>query len=279
MGRDLPDRVRISGRIFDVTIQGAQGNGKCMDFPQRLKPWSNRIALVTGGSRGIGRATARALAGIGMRVAITGRRAGELNKLRSALESEGASILAIPGDQTEAGFTVGMFDRVEAAWGPVDVFVNNAGTSSGKGIVDNDVEAMTRCLELNVHAAIVGLREAIRRMEARNATSGAVIGISSLQGHRTTSGGGRVYSASKHAVRVITDGIRAELAERKSPIKVGMISPGMVDTDWFRKNGEPDYPYRPLDPEDIADAVLYLLSTPPHVQVCDILIRSTEQAV
>ncbi len=100
-----------------------------------------------------------------------------------------------------------------------------------------------------------------------------------MTGHRVVAGRTSVtYGASKHALRVLTDGLRAELAAKKSPVKVAMISPGMVRTEWHSR-ARHEYEYRPLEPEDIADVAMYILSAPRHLQVCDVLVRSIEQAV
>ena len=103
-----------------------------------------------------------------------------------------------------------------------------------------------------------------------------------MTGHRVLPGVPALYAATKHALRVLTDGLRNELAAEKSPIKVSLISPGLVDTPWHSLpdgivSSKGGYPHEPLDTQDIVDAVHYILSTPPRVQVSDILLRPIAQ--
>jgi NADP-dependent 3-hydroxy acid dehydrogenase YdfG len=153
------------------------------------------------------------------------------------------------------------------------VLVNNAGVTGGKGVADNDLESFDRCMNLNLRAATICMQEAIADMAGK--TEAAIINISSMNAHRIVAGRtSEFYAAGKHALRVITDGARAELAGKRSSVKVAMISPGMVDTEWHHPvSGRREF--KPLEPEDIA--VLYILSAPAHVQICDIQIRAIHQ--
>jgi NADP+-dependent farnesol dehydrogenase len=242
-----------------------------------LARWDNKVALVTGATSGIGYATALALAEIGMRLAIAGRRHERLEALRERLEALGSTVLILPGDQTVAETNYALFRTLRETWGGVDVVINNAGTSGGRGFADVDFASIQRCLDLNVTAAAIVMQAAIQAM--RHKQDAAIINISSLQAHRLIPGkGSAAYAASKQALRALTEGARAELATEKSRLKIAMVSPGLVASEFHdAAQREADFPYRALEPEDIANAILYLLSTPPHVQVCDILIRSVEQ--
>ena len=236
----------------------------------RLERWRGKVALVTGATSGIGQSTARALAKLGMKMAISGRRGERLEKLKTEFEEAGVECVTLVGDQTEMETNRGLFHRVREEWGGVDVLINNAGTSGGRGLAEVDLKTVDQCLDLNVRAAVVCMQEAVRDMRAKG--GGAIVNISSMGGHRIMPRPNTsvVYSAGKHALRVMTDGLRAEMAAEKSRIKIALISPGMVDTEWHHRLGQ-EYEFKPLDPEDITDAVLFILSTPPHVQVCDIL--------
>jgi len=124
------------------------------------------------------------------------------------------------------------------------------------------------------------MREAVADM--RGKADAAIINLSSMTGHRLLPGTPGPYAASKHALRIITDGLRAELAAEKLPIKVALISPGLVDTPWHRQPGgmisqKGAFPYEPLQPADVVEAVRYILAAPAHVQVGDIQLRSTSQ--
>ena len=133
-------------------------------------------------------------------------------------------------------------------------------------------------LDLNIRAATLCLQEAVKDMRTKE--EAVIINIGSISGHRLVQGfGGSFYAATKSALRVLTDGLRFELAEEKSPIKLCMISPGLVDTEFHQiaRGKKPEFNFSPLQASDIADAVLYILSTPPTVQISDLLIRGNHQ--
>ena len=181
------------------------------------------------------------------------------------------------GDQRNEDTNRGFFRKIRDSWGGVDILVNNAGMSGGRGFAKVDWATVESCLDLNVRAVGLCMQEALKDMEGKE--DAAIINISSMNAHRVVAERGSVtYSASKHTLRILTDGLRAELAARKSSIKVAMISPGLVRTDWHDRAPH-EYEYRPLEPEDIADVAVTILSAPRHVQVCDVLVRSIEQVV
>jgi NADP-dependent 3-hydroxy acid dehydrogenase YdfG len=150
----------------------------------------------------------------------------------------------------------------------------------GASVLGAPLEEIADAFHLNVLAATACMREAVADM--RGKPNAAIINISSMTGHRLLPGTPGAYAATKHALRIMTDGLRSELAAEKLPIKVALISPGLVDTPWHR---QPDgilgkggsFPYEPLQPADVVEAVRYILSAPAHVQVGDIQLRSTGQ--
>jgi len=238
-----------------------------------------KVALVTGASSGIGRAIALLLLERGMMVAASGRRRERLDDLAKKSRELPGELLSLVVDQRKAEENEALIEKVVERWGALDVLVNNAGVSGGKGLLEADPAQIQDCLDLNVRAAILCMRAAVARMRERG---GVIINIGSMAGHRQIPGriGSVGYSASKHALRAATEGLRMELVREKIPVKVALVSPGLVDTEWHaahRGTGGAAYPYRPLDPEDVASAALYILSTPPHAQVCDLQLRSTEQ--
>lgn len=249
-----------------------------MDTP--LHRWRGKVALVTGASSGIGRAIALDLGALPMRVAITGRRADELEAVAAEIRSRGGEALALPGDQTELAHNARVFAAIRARWGSVDLLVNNAGVRGGASLLTANLEEIQQGLNLNVLAAIACMREAVA--DLRGKRDAAIIAISSMVGHRVMAGVPPLYAATKHALRVITDGLRTELSGSDPQIKVALISPGLVDTPWhllpngvLREKGA--YPHGTLKSEDIVAAVHYILSVPPHVQISDILLRPTGQ--
>ena len=254
-----------------------------MGYSDGLARWRGKVALVTGAASGIGRATARALAGEGLRVALADRNTEGLRAVAEALAAGGATALQVPVDMRDEQRIKGMYAQVREAWGGVDVVVHCAATGFYGTVSEGDSDQWRAMSEINFVGFSLSLREAVAALAGKQ--DAAIINISSLSAHRILPGSGIVfYSATKHALRAMVDGLRTELAERASPIKLGMISPGIVDTGLIKTTVKldelglsPEDRSRFLDPGAIADAVLYMLSTPPMVQVHDIQIRPIGQ--
>ena len=243
-----------------------------------MERWRGRVAMVTGASSGIGRAIARMLIGAGMRVAITGRREERLRELAG----EGGETMILVTDLRDPASILRAFERVRSAWGGVDVMINNAGLGHRAPLVEGDHEAWREMLEVNVLALCICTREAVHDMRRRG-DDGHVVHVSSMAGHRVPPGSG-VYSASKYAVRSLTEGLRLELRALGSDVRVTAVSPGFVETEFHAHYlGSEDaaretYARFPvLQPEDLADTVKHVLSLPPRVQVHDVLVRPTRQ--
>ena len=253
---------------------------------QGYKRWAGRIALVTGASGGIGEGIARALAGIGMKVAVVARRRERLEALANDCAQSGGQVLVCAGDVGKEADVIAIFKSIEQQWGTVDVLVNNAGTGMMSTLENGQWQDWCDTLNINVAAPALCVREALRGMHDK--PEAQIINLSSIYGHRNQVPNFSFYQASKFAVRALTDTLRAELAARSggTRVRVGMISPGLVATEFRGRasGGQFSYEsyfekYPPLLPSDIADAVLYMLSTPPHVQVQDILLSPMGQAL
>jgi NADP-dependent 3-hydroxy acid dehydrogenase YdfG len=249
-----------------------------MDDP--LMRWRGKVALVTGASSGIGRAIAEDFGRLGLRVAITGRREDALRETAGAVRAAGGETLVLAGDQRDLATNRRFFADVAAHWGSVDVLVNSAGVLGGRSVLHDDWDELQAALDLNVRAALVCMREAAAGM--RGKADAAIINVSSMTGHRVVPGTPALYAATKHALRILTDGVRNELVADGQAVKVALLSPGLVDTPWHAKPGgllaeKGGYPYAPLAAADLVAAVRYVLAAPPGVQVCDILIRPSAQ--
>jgi len=245
--------------------------------------WAGKVALVTGASSGIGAAVARDLAGAGLRVAACARRADRLEALAAEAAGAGGEVLAVPADLRSEESIAALFGRVRATWGGVDVLVNNAGLGRKAPLVSGATEAWREMLEVNVLALCVCTREAVADMRARG-DRGHVVHVSSMSGHRVPGGSG-VYSATKFAVRALTEGLRQELRGLGSAIRVSAVSPGFVETEFAANYHQSEARaretygrYKVLEAGDVAAAVRWALDAPDHVQVHDVLVRPTEQA-
>ncbi len=246
-----------------------------------MGPWRGGVALVTGGSSGIGASVARRLAAAGMKVAVCARRRERIEALAASIAETGGAALPIECDLRRVDSIASMFSRVREAWGGVDVLVNNAGLGHHTPLIDGDPEKWREMLEVNVLALCVCTREALADM--RRQDRGHVVHISSMAAHRVPPGSG-VYSATKYAVRSLTEGLRQELRAAGSAIRITAVSPAWVETEFAEHYYQSAERAREvydalhvLGPDDIADAVAYVLERPPHVQVHDILLRPTDQ--
>ena len=243
-----------------------------------IQDWQGKVALVTGASGGIGEAVAQALMEAGLNVVVCARRIERLRTLVAGHDNA----LAIEADLRRTGDIDAMFTQIRSKWGGVDVLVNNAGLGHNAPLMSGEVEEWREMLEVNVLALMICTREAIRDMQRSN-TAGHIIHISSMSAYRVTSGSG-LYSATKFAVRSLTEGLRMELREAGSDVRVTAISPGFVETEFAEKfhgskqAADKTYSRFPcLTSDDIANAVLYVLGQPKHVQFHDLLLRPTRQ--
>lgn len=244
------------------------------------KQWKDQIALVTGASSGIGTAIAERLVERGMRVALVARREERLSALAQRLDPAGTQTWVHAADLRKEDEIERMFEALRAHWGGADVLINNAGLGHPAPLLDGSAQHWKEMWEVNVLALALCTQRAVEDMRRRG-DQGYVINISSMSGHRVK--GGSMYSATKHAVRALTEGLRLELFEQKSRVRVTAISPGFVETGfhevWTGKADHDVYSrFKVLEARDIADAVDYVLSVPPHVQPHDILLRTIEQA-
>lgn len=237
--------------------------------------WQGKVALVTGASSGIGRAIALRLAREGMRVAACARRVERLNELP-------AEILKLGVDLRDEAQIAQMFERVRAEWGGLDVVVNNAGLGHAAPLSNGSTAEWREMLDVNVLALSICTREAISDMRRRG-DDGHVIHISSMAAHRVPPGSG-MYAATKFAVRALTEALRQELRHAGSKIRVSALSPGYVETEFaahYHKSEEAAKKtygrFQVLAPEDVARSVVFVLESPPHMQVHDVLIRPRDQ--
>jgi NADP-dependent 3-hydroxy acid dehydrogenase YdfG len=248
---------------------------------EAARPLAGKVALVTGASSGIGEATALALAEAGAAVAVGARRRDRLDALAGKLRDDGARVLTLDLDVTDEQACRDAVARTREELGGLDVLVNNAGVMLLGTIVGADPEDWRRMVSTNVlglmymtHAAIDGMVEQ---------GSGDVVNISSVAGRSARKGAG-VYNASKWAVNAFSESLRQEVTGRG--VRISLVEPGAVATELSshitqeeareasRKMAES---MRTLQAEDIARAILYVVTQPPHVAVNEVLVRPTDQ--
>jgi len=245
------------------------------------KPLAGRKALVTGASSGFGEATARTLARAGAEVAITARRADRLEALAKTIAADGGKAHVVVADFLRREDVVRAVAEAETAMGGLDILINNAGVMYLEPIADADLGRWRDMIELNLTALITASQAAARSMAKRGA--GDIVNISSTAG-RTANPNGAGYSATKWAVVGFTESLRKELVPAK--VRVTVIEPGVAETELRDHVAHPGAQtavntwagsMRQLQAQDIANAVLYVVSQPPHVCINEILMRPTDQ--
>ncbi|KAM4742124.1 dehydrogenase/reductase SDR family member 11-like [Anableps anableps] len=252
--------------------------------------WKGRVALVTGASVGIGAAIAKELVRLGMKVVGCARNVDKIQALAAECKSAGHSGVLIPFkcDLTSEEDIQSMFAAIKAQHKGVDVCINNAGLGHPEALLNGKTSAWKNMLDLNILALSICTRETYQSMKERNVDDGHIINLNSICGHIVINSDEiHFYTATKHAVSALTEGLRQELREAKSHIRATSISPGIVETEFaYRFYSEsPDKAaatyshFKSLEAKDIANAVVYVLSAPPHVQIGDIVMRPTEQQV
>ncbi len=242
-----------------------------------------KTALITGATAGIGEATAHRLAKEGYRLIITGRRANRLTEVATALQTQWqAEVLPLCFDVRQLAQVQEHLGNLPAEWQSIDLLVNNAGLASGLApIHEGDIDDWERMIDTNIKGLLYVTRTIAPLMKERR--SGHIINISSIAGKEAYLNG-NVYCGTKHAVEAIGKGMRMDLLP--FGIKVTQICPGAVETEFsvVRFHGDRERAnkvydgFKPLRGEDIADAVYYVASLPPHVTVNDMLIMPTAQA-
>ncbi|GAB3422523.1 Rossmann-fold NAD(P)-binding domain-containing protein [Flindersiella endophytica] len=245
------------------------------------------VALITGASSGIGEATARALSGLGASVALVARRKDRLEELAAALRTDdGAQPLVLVADVTEQSQAAEVVESTVAEFGRLDTVVNNAGVMLLGPAVDAPTEEWDRMVALNVqgllyvsHAALPHL---LRAAESEPRRVADLVNVSSVAGRRS-SNGSAVYNLTKAGVVAFSEGLRQEVTGRH--VRVSLIEPGAVATELTthlrpevrevvraRQEG-----IEPLQADDIADLIAYVVTRRRHVAVNEILVRPTEQ--
>ena len=245
------------------------------------RPLDGKVALVTGASSGIGEATAVALARAGAAVAIGARRKDRLDALGARLRDGGATVLPLDLDVTDEQACADAVRRAREELGGLDILVNNAGVMLLGTIRGADTGEWRRMMDTNVlglmymtHAAIDGMVEQ---------GSGDIVNVSSVAGRIARLGSG-VYNASKWAVNAFSESLRQEVTA--SGVRIGLVEPGAVTTELNTHITHPGAraasekmhaTMRVLKADDIARAVLYMVSQPPYVAINEILVRPTDQ--
>uniref|UniRef100_A0A224XIH3 Putative dehydrogenase n=1 Tax=Panstrongylus lignarius TaxID=156445 RepID=A0A224XIH3_9HEMI len=240
-----------------------------------MERWTGRVAVVTGASAGIGETLARSLAEHGMKVAALARRFDRLQKLQDDCKNCIGSVKSYKCDVTNENEIHSTIKLIVKDLGPISVLVNNAGLYEAVLLTDTSQGSCRKTYETNVIGPVTFTQLVVEIMKKHNINDGHIININSVGGHSILQvpGAGN-YGASKHAITVLTECLKNELAAMKSKIRVTSISPGLVDTDManiFANNALQLHPL--LTTNDILECLLFTMSVKPHVNISELIVE------
>lgn len=240
------------------------------------KSLSGKVAVVTGASSGIGLATARALADAGALLVLAAR---STERLEQAARDLGGAATALPTDVTSTREVDHLIDKAIDLHGRIDIVIANAGVYVGGDFVASDLTQLLRLLDTNVGGVMRTIHAALKHMI--DAGTGDIVVTSSVSGHQAIHWE-PVYSASKHAVQALTHGLRRQLIE--TGVRIGAVAPGVVLNDLWQVNDAAAVADgvaggTGLTSEDVADAVLYMLTRPRHINIRDLVLLPINQEI
>ncbi|MCE5200709.1 MAG: SDR family oxidoreductase [Armatimonadota bacterium] len=249
------------------------------EFEPELQKLEGKVALVTGGTSGIGRATANLLAKHGVKVVIYGRHEQELHDALDDLERTGGEFFGLTADQAYEDQIIEVFQKVKERFGDIDILVNNAALPA-KSILDMSYDEALYVLRVNILGYLTCMREAIKMM--RDKGGGQIVNVGSMSA-QVREVGSDVYVATKAAIEAMSESLRKNLADQN--IRISVIEPGMVGTNL---HGEPpdvesqvdaEAEGQMLEAEDIAHAIHYALTQPLRSSVLEIRVAPIKQAL
>jgi NADP-dependent 3-hydroxy acid dehydrogenase YdfG len=239
----------------------------------------NKVVVITGASSGLGAATARRLAKDGATVVLAARRLDRIQTLANEISEQGGRTLAVQADVSDRAQVQALVNQAVQSFGCVDVIVNNAGLMPLSPLDRLKVEEWDRMIDVNIKGVLYGIAAVLPHMQRQK--SGHIINVSSVAGHKVISSGA-VYSATKFAVRVISEGLRQEV--KPYNIRTTIISPGSVATELIDQISEPDIEAAvrartsfAVPADAFARMVAFAISQPDDVDVNEILFRPTRQ--
>jgi len=243
----------------------------------------DKVVFITGASAGIGRSCAMAFASLGAKLLLAARRRERLDELAAEIRDKyPAEVYAFELDVRDQRAVERAVAELSAEWSGIEVLVNNAGLSRGLDkLHEGQLLDWEEMIDTNVKGLIYVSRAVIPGMVKRN--GGHIINIGSIAGHEVYVGG-NVYCATKFAVNALSKGMRLDL--NGTPIRVSEVAPGLVETEFSivryrgdkEKAGKAYQGMTPLTGDDIADAVVYCATRPPHVNISEMIVMPTAQA-
>jgi len=239
-----------------------------------------KIVVITGASSGFGTITARHLSDQGAAVALGARRTDRIESLAEEINNNGGRAIAVTTDVTERDQLKNLVDQAAEEFGRIDVMLNNAGIMPQTPLENLRIDEWDQTIDVNIKGVLYGIAAALPYMKEQK--SGHIINVSSVAGH-TVHPGSVVYSATKHAVRTISEGLRQEV--KPYNLRTTIISPGAVDTELPSSVGDPEvapkikgfYEEYAIPASSFARSIAFAISQPEDMDVNEILYRPTKQ--
>lgn len=251
----------------------------------RLETLSGTVAVITGASSGIGQATALKLAGAGARVVLMARRIDRLEALANKIREAGGQALPIEADISSSSVASRAIEQVISEYGRLDILINAAGVMLNAPSIDASLEEWDQMVDVNLRGLMYITKAALPYLVTSVTTSPRkvvdVVNISSVAG-RVAAAQVAIYNATKFAVTGATEAWRQEFTQQS--VRFSVVEPGATETELWKQEGQWEGfkaafgEVERLHPEDVANAVEYIVTNPRHVAINEIVIRPTDQA-
>ncbi len=239
----------------------------------------SKVVVITGASSGIGESTARHLASLGAKVVLGARREEKLERITQEIRDSGGQAEFLTTDVTVASDLKALVEKAIAAFGQVDVIINNAGLMAIAPMSETKTDEWDRMIDINIKGVLYGIAAALPIFEKQG--SGHFINISSVAGVKVFSPGGTIYSGTKFAVRAISEGLRHEVSGK---IRTTTIEPGAVDSELKHGSSHQessdsvkDFYQIAIPSDSVARAIAYAIEQPADVDINEIVLRPTIQ--
>lgn len=245
---------------------------------------NSKVIVITGGSSGIGAATAKLLAQQGHQIVIGATNKIKLQKVVDEVHQQGGQIIEQLCDVTKIEQVEELAKKAIETYGRIDVWINNAGIMPLSFLAEDKVEDWERCIDINLKGVLYGIHACLDIMHQQH--SGQIINIGSLSSHQVGVSTA-IYSATKFGVRAISEALRQEEATAKSNIRVTMLAPGMIDTNLpqsltseeGRKGMQEAYDALAIPASSVAESIAFAINMPENTSINEIIIRPTAQAL